>query len=205
MEESEFIADPVMVILAAGLGTRMKGRSKPDLPWDEDGTLVDHQRATVHRMGLVSVVVARQGQERDQVVMNPHPERGIAESLKLGVHAVRMRYGPVAIGMLLADQPFITSEDITVVWRAFTNRAVHVHGVRARYDGTPGHPVFFDSALDGAIDQLSMDRGLGSIWNRREDTIDVDVPFGGRPNPAFDIDTAEDYALAQLWVAEGRG
>ena len=201
MGKSASIDRAVMLILAAGLATRMGGRVKPDLPWIEGRTLLEHQEFMAQAMGFPTLAVTRidEGGLNGRII-NPHPERGLAESLKCGVDAVRQQWGMVAVGVLLADQPFVAKEDIARVYEAFCQRPSLLHAVRPRYDGVPGHPVFFDATWDEALQALTGDVGLGKLWNIRDDAGWVDVGVGERPDPSFDIDTDTAYRQALRWV-----
>ncbi|MCY0877482.1 MAG: nucleotidyltransferase family protein [Firmicutes bacterium] len=191
----------VLIILAAGLGTRLGGRDKGALPWPQGATLLGHQLVVAEAAGFESLAVVRGGDVAlPQRVVNRSPQDGLASSLKIGLKAARDRFGEVTLGILLVDQPFVTPEDILTVYEAFQRRPSDVHAVRARYDGTPGHPVFFDSHWDGRVSQLHGDRGLGPLWTTSEDARWVDIAVGGRPHPAFDIDTDEAYLKALTWV-----
>ncbi len=200
MDKTASIDRPVLIILAAGLATRMRGVDKPTLLWTDGRTLLEHQTKTVESLGLLTVAVTRHDTDLGFKVVNPHPELGVAESLKCGLREVRGRYGPCLTGVLLADQPFVTANDIETVLRRFLQRPPGVHALRARYNGVPGHPVFFDAEWDPVVWGLSGDAGLGSAWRMRADTAWVDIAVQGRPDPSFDIDTDEEYHKALSWA-----
>ncbi|PSR22267.1 MAG: nucleotidyltransferase family protein [Sulfobacillus acidophilus] len=187
-------------MLAAGLATRMAGRNKPDLPWPIGGSLIKHQEAMAFEAGFETLTVARSGPESASRVVNVHPQEGLASSLQCGLDAVRTRFGPVAVGVLLADQPFVTVSDVKRVFAAFTGRMPEIHAIRARYQGVAGHPVFFDETWDDVVHALRGDVGLGAVWDRRGDVGWVDVEVVGRPSPSFDIDTDEAYQQALQWL-----
>jgi molybdenum cofactor cytidylyltransferase len=200
MAKSESTANGVMIILAAGLATRMGGRRKPDLAWPTGGSLLNHQEDIARCAGFQTMTVTRTGPESASQVVNLKPQEGLAHSLQCGLDAVRARYGSVTIGVLLADQPFVTVSDVTSVFAAFLRRLPGIHAVRPRYQGTPGHPVFFDETWDGVIHALRGDVGLGAVWGQRSDVQWVDVEVLDRPSPSFDIDTDEAYQKALQWT-----
>lgn len=200
MARTESTAEAVVLILAAGLATRMGGRSKPDLPWMAGRTLLEQAEEMVRAVGLTSVAVTQRS--RDQAVVNTHPERGLAESLQVGLRAVRESWGSCPIGILLADQPFVTPTDIAWVYHQFCERPAFVHAVRARYGAVPGHPLFFDRHWDDLVQNLRGDRGLGMLWNTREDVASVDIEVVDRPDPSFDVDTEAAYHQARIWIGE---
>lgn len=201
MDSRASTAEAVVVILAAGLGSRMGGGDKPNLPWANGRTLLEHQVDTVRTLGFDCVAVTRSQRDDFFSVVNPFPERGLAESLKIGLDAVRRWWGSRAsVGVLLADQPFVLGKDIEAVYQGFLGRPSEVHAIRARYGGVPGHPVFFDSAWDAVVIQLQGDTGLGRLWRSRADVQWVDVAVSGRPAPSFDIDTEAAYRQALNWA-----
>jgi molybdenum cofactor cytidylyltransferase len=193
-------ADAVMVILAAGLSTRMGAHSKLDRIFPDGSTLVRRQIRIAETVGLPVLTVGRPGDGAD--VVNPYPDRGISESLRRGLLAVRAKFGSAAVGILLADQPFVTAADVQSVLRRFLSRPPIVHAVRPLYHGEPGHPVFFDAAWDPVVLGLSGDQGISRIWRSRADTTELDIPVTGRPDPLFDIDTEDAYRQAALWLSE---
>lgn len=200
MAKSESTAKAVMMVLAAGLATRMAGRVKPDLPWVDGRTLLEHQQAIAQQAGFETLLVTRVGSPSPGQVINDNPQRGLASSLRCGLAAVRARWGAIDIGVLLADQPFIAVADINVVYQAFYMRGPGIHAARARYGGIPGHPVFFDRTWDRVVNALQGDVGLGHVWGQRRDGQWVDVEVIDRPSPSFDIDTDEAYQQALKWA-----
>ncbi|MCY0864019.1 MAG: nucleotidyltransferase family protein [Sulfobacillus sp.] len=193
----------VTVVLAAGLARRM-GQAKPSLPWNGI-TLLDYvvQTASCVETPVVTVVDHRVRPTTAFWVENPDPSQGVASSIQTGVRWVRDHWGAVPVQVLLADQPFVTADDIRRVWDAFEARPDSVHAVRPFYDGIPGHPVAFDARFDAVIFSLAGDRGLGAVWASRPEVMGVPVAVGkSRPHPATDIDTPADYQQALAWLAQ---
>lgn len=198
MAKTASTVEAAIIVLAAGLSSRMGGRSKTDLPLPDGRTMLQRQRDTVEQAGFHALVVGRSQSQAE--VVNPHPERGLSESLRLGLQAARSRWNGLPVGIMLADQPFVTAADMGAVYQRFCQRDRHVHALRARYDGRPGHPLFFDPAWDGLILSLSGDQGLGALYRGRNDTEWVDIGFSGRPDPGFDVDTETAYQQALAWM-----
>lgn len=194
-------ADAVVIILAAGLSTRM-GKRKSDLPWIGGQTLLTQVRRTVARAGFSSVVVTGAPAHQGDLI-NPHPELGISSSLRMGLQYVRRLHADAAIGVMLADQPFVAPEDVLAVYRHFRVRGTGFHAVRPRYRGVPGHPVFFDPTWDALVGSLAGDEGLGRLFQARADVLWLDREAAGRPDPAFDVDTPDAYERAFQWAKEG--
>ena len=198
MAKTVSTAEAVMIVLAAGLSRRMQGASKLDRRLPEGLTLLERQMRTARAAGFAALAVGRPGDQT--AVANPHPERGISESLKIGLAEVRRQFGPASAGVLLADQPFITVADIQRVWNAFQNRPSSVHAVRPLYNGRPGHPVFFDQHWGELVVLLSGDQGIGRMWGSRTDTCELSIDVANRPDPLFDIDTEDAYQQALAWL-----
>ncbi|SMC05830.1 molybdenum cofactor cytidylyltransferase [Sulfobacillus thermosulfidooxidans DSM 9293] len=198
MDVNMSIHESVAMILAAGFSTRM-GQPKALLPWGE-GTVLDHVMGQARQAGAQTLVVL--GFEPSfpitgDWVRNVHASQGIASSIQCGLTWIRRHKGLAPVLVLLADQPFVTSDDILWTWKQFVARSADVHAVRPLYEGLIGHPVIFDAAFDAAIFQLEGDRGLGKIWNTRPDTLSLKAPpLLSRPHPSFDLDTPTDYARA---------
>jgi len=194
------IVDTVMVILAAGLASRMQGRSKPDLPWIDGFTLLEHQVHIAELAGFSVMVVSRIARPIQRTAINAAPETGISGSLQVGLRAIREGFGPINVGVMLADQPFVRVSDVIYVYEQFCRRSLAVHAVRPVYDDVPGHPVFFDASWDPVVMSMSQDRGLGGLWRERSDAASIDVFYHGDRNPTFDIDTDEAYRQALKWA-----
>lgn len=205
MDKTVSTTKPIAIILAAGLSRRM-GRPKSELAWG-NGTLVTHVvRLTREHMGWVTVLVRSPFLAPLQGVVdivNPSPEKGIAESLRLGLEVVLNRHDSLPIAIFLADQPFVQARDTTEVWTALLQHP-EAMAARPKYNGRIGHPVLIRSNLLASImKDLSGDQGLGSWLGKRSDVLTVDIAVGSRPNPAWDLDTPEDYALALAWHEQG--
>ncbi|MHB1611822.1 MAG: nucleotidyltransferase family protein, partial [Sulfobacillus sp.] len=117
MDKTASTTKPIAIILAAGLSRRM-GRPKSELAWG-NGTLVTHVvRLTLEHMGWVTILVRSPFVAPLQGVVdivNPSPEKGIAESLRLGLEVVLNRHDFLPIAIFLADQPFVQARDTTEV------------------------------------------------------------------------------------------
>ena len=113
-------------------------------------------RLQTERAGLVPVV-------------NPRPEAGISQSVRLGLETAEAQVTVEALLLLLGDQPLVRIETMQL--------------------DTPGHPVLLDRMVWPLCRQVSGDRGLAGILPRAT-LIDV---AGANP----DIDTPADLQLLE--------
>ncbi len=194
-------ASPIAVVLAAGQSQRM-GTPKSDLPWGST-TLLGHIIQVVRSDLQWPVVVVQRPRVPEIVgvttIRNVYPERGLANSLKLGVAAaVRIGGKDSAVGVFLADQPFVTGQDAMTVWETLKMHADCV-AVRPRYNKEWGHPVMlWVNRIERGLDTLHGDQGLGTWLRDRKDVFELDIAVTDRPSPAWDLDHPNDYLLARL-------
>ncbi|MFM7227598.1 MAG: NTP transferase domain-containing protein [Betaproteobacteria bacterium] len=146
------------VLLAAGAASRMGGRPKCLLQLD-GVPLVLRQLDALSAAGVQDIVVML-GHYAEQIesvlptqglvrVRNPAPDDGQASSVRLGLQALPASVDAVIVA--LADQPLITSQDVTALLNAFYQRgekSMLVPRVKLS-DGTsvPGNPVILSAAL----------------------------------------------------------
>lgn len=188
------------VVLAAGLSTRMGGRPKGLLPYDDRDTFVTRIIRTFNEAGVGDVVVvvghegARVGESvrrsglSARVVTNPDYERGQFTSVLAGLEAVS-RPGVGGFLLALVDAPLFSAETVRQVVARFEQTGSPV--VRAVRGPEHGHPVLIARALFDALRQA--DPALGAkpiVRGHVSQAGDVEVDDAG----AFiDIDTPEDY------------
>jgi molybdenum cofactor cytidylyltransferase len=131
-----------------------------------------------------------------EYAFNSRPERGVAESLRLGLGALASRHPDAEAALIVqADQPRSPEAVIPLLLSAWTTSGRPV--ARPRYSGepdTPGHPVLLHRSMWGRADELEGDAGFGPILKRYPELVTtVDVP-GINP----DINTPADLALVEL-------
>jgi molybdenum cofactor cytidylyltransferase len=176
----------VAVVLAAGAGSRFRGRGhKLDALIDDRSLLARAVDAAVAAdVGPVVVVtgapVVTALPPSVVHVVNDRWTEGQMTSLRAGIAAAR-EHGATAVVVGLGDQPFVTPE----AWRAVA--AVDAPVAVATYDGRRGHPVrlgevTWDLLPDGG------DEGARTLMRLRPDLV-TEVPCEGSP---IDIDTVED-------------
>jgi molybdenum cofactor cytidylyltransferase len=181
------------VVLAAG-GSRRLGRPKQLLAY-RGATLLDVTLATVRRAALDQVVVALGGaadEIRDRVdlsgtdvVLNPDFGEGCATSIRSALG--RVRDDAAGVVLLLGDQPGVAVSTIDALVLGAAGHAVGV----CEYDDGPGHPLWFDRAMFGALLGLHGDKAVWKLVDSGEDVARVRVPG---PVP-LDVDTVEDYEV----------
>ncbi|NND02139.1 MAG: nucleotidyltransferase family protein [Acidimicrobiia bacterium] len=190
------MTEPVGVVLAAGLATRM-GRPKQLLPY-RDGTLLGAvlSAARASRLNRICVVLGAYEAEIRQsvdfgdstVVINPAPERGNLSSLQVAVGSV----GVAPLVLLMGDMPGVDAAVIDAHVSAWEGDQAWLR--TTRYTDRVGHPLMLSPELVASLDDLE---GAHPLWqlvhDERTRTLTVDSPM------PTDIDTPDDYdeALAR--------
>ena len=190
------------VVLAAGPGRRFGGgklaaelHGQPILS-HVCAAVVDALVAGVLGQGWVVVAAddraARLQAERAGLVpvVNPSPDGGISQSVRLGLETAEAQVTVEALLLLLGDQPLVRVETMQRLIEAWRDGAGPV--VRPRYGDepdTPGHPVLLDRLVWPLCRRASGDRGLAGILPQAT-LIDV---TGANP----DIDTPADLQLLE--------
>jgi molybdenum cofactor cytidylyltransferase len=153
------------VLLAAGAGERMGRRPKATLLLG-GVPLIRRQLIALSGAGVDEVVVVL-GHHAEQIeplvadfpvtlARNPDPDAGQVSSLRIGLDALSRRVDAVLVA--LADQPLISTDDITALIGAFKRRGDHAVVV-PQVDGEPGNPVMFTADVRDAI--LAGDANVG--------------------------------------------
>jgi molybdenum cofactor cytidylyltransferase len=198
---------PVIVVLAAGRGSRFEGPShKLSQPLGQGSVLgqtISHAIAT--RLPVTVVTTAGLASEasrwvagRDLVVL---PEVGSAGQSSLGMGysiAAGVAASPDAGGWLVlpGDMPLIRPETILAVARELARHPV----VYAQYAGRRGHPVGFSSELYSELALLKGDEGARRVMARfPSHGLDVDDP-----GVLMDVDTTQDLLRARSALASAQ-
>ena len=131
-----------------------------------------------------------------ELITNPHPEEGLASSLRCGLTALESPHlspTPEAAVIILADQPLLKSDvigDLVAHWRRFR---VSVRPRYADQPDIPGHPVLLDRSLWPIARQARGDRGLGAALSAIPDAVELLDVQGANP----DINTTGDLDSIQ--------
>jgi molybdenum cofactor cytidylyltransferase len=177
------------VILAAGLSTRL-GRPKQNLVLNGETLL--HRALRIASEGglapLIAVLHPHSGldhnlqQQGAILALNPHPEQGIASSIRTGVAAAHA-LAAAGVVLMTCDQPALQPHHL---------RALAAHPdapAGSAYAGKIGIPAYFPSSSFAALLTLEGDTGArGLLLNARS------IPT---EDLAFDIDTEADFTRAQ--------
>ena len=188
------------VVLAAGLSTRMGGRSKARLPLPGGGTFLSRIVSTFRAAGVDDVVVVV-GHDGDAImaafaasarpprfVTNPDYRGGQWTSLVAGLDVVE-RPGVSAALVTLVDVPLVSSATVRAVVDRY--RATHASVVRPTSGTRHGHPLLLDRSLFDEIRKADPHLGAKPVVRAHASALG---DFAVDDEGAFtDIDTPEEY------------
>ena len=186
---------PVIVLLAAGAGSRFEGTGHKlsativESGTGRAGTVIERALASALASGVGPVVVVT-GAVPDVVpealaatvtcCHNPRWADGQITSVRAGIEAARAM-GAHAVVIGLADQPFIEPS----AWRSVADEPGPI--AVATYDGRRANPVKLDAGVWDLLPATG-DEGARALMRIRPDLV-REVACGGSP---ADIDTTED-------------
>lgn len=182
-----------IILLAAGLSSRMKGRDK--LLEDIDGQPLLRLMATrACKAGVPVRVVLGPGQDARRAalsdlaveIVTAADDDGMAASIRAGVAGLR---GAVLIA--LADMPEITAQDLYLMISLGAHAPKTILQA-ATPDGRPGHPVLFPADLLPALAALNGDKGAKAILDAQAARLTL-LPLADA-RATVDLDTPEDWA-----------
>ena len=192
------------VVPAAGLSRRM-GREKVLLPFGSS-TILETVLSKLQTAGVGRVVVvvrpdlveaaARARAAGADVVVNPHPEGEMLESIRLGVAALPPEID--AFFVWPADHPAIRASTLD----RLSGRAARSRAVLPVFEGRRGHPALIGADLRAAIGGIPEHEGLRRLWRDRADAVD-ELPVDD-PGIVENLDDPESYERALLREAAGR-
>lgn len=194
---------PVVIVLAAGLGSRFLGPLHKLVQPMGSTTVLGQTIGHAIESGLAVVVVtterlaaeaARWVARRDVVVL---PEVGSAGAGVLGMgHSIAAGVAarPQAAGWLVlpGDMPLVTPASLKAVAAGLAQHAV----VYAQHLGRRGHPVGFSAELFSELVQLGGDDGARRVAARYP-SIGLEL---ADPGVLIDVDTVADLAVLRSGV-----
>lgn len=188
----------LIVLLAAGASTRMRGADKL-LETLDNQPLIRLMAERCVKAGPTRVVLGPNQNDRraaldglDVDIVEAHDTDGMAASIRAGVNALKNK----AIMIVLADMPEITASDLHLLL------GLHGQGLSpivqaASADGTPGQPVVFAAKYLKLLAKLQGDEGAKSILKAHARDV-ARVPLKDQ-RATIDLDTPEDWAA---WRAQ---
>lgn len=187
---------PVILILAAGAASRMRGADKLLEPVAGVPQLARLARAALSTGWRVIVTLppdrpARQavlaGLAADRLVV-PDAATGMSASIRAGVAAAAQA---PRLMILPADLPELGAADLAqVIARSDQHPQAILRGTAE--DGTPGHPVIFPADLFPDLARLTGDEGARAVLRAHAGRI-VAVALRGQ-HATLDLDTPEAWA-----------
>jgi molybdenum cofactor cytidylyltransferase len=183
------------ILLAAGESNRM-GQPKQLLPFGQS-TIVERTIDNLLDSAVSETIVVLGYRDEEirktiadkpvKIAINPDYQQGISASIIAGLKQINKRARAVLLA--LGDQPFVDSQTITSLVKAF--RANNKGIIIPVYQGRRGNPVIFAIRYKGELLNLNGDTGGREIIKRHpDDVLEVAVNCEG---VLLDIDTAENY------------
>lgn len=187
-----------VIILAAGASKRLghpkqlvefKGRTLLQHTIDVANSFEFDSRVLVLGAGA-NVIMDKTNPRNFELIINEAWEEGISSSIRQGVNALlRGKNKPDQILILLADQPFVSVENIGQLIKLQLERDVAASF--SEYAGDVGVPAIFSKEIFPQLLALQGDQGAKKlIYNK-----DFGFATMRFENGNFDVDTAKDIEL----------
>lgn len=129
-------------------------------------------------------------QMRIPVIRNPHPEEGIASSMKLGLAGFS---DTDACLFSVADQPWLKAETVMKLVKLFLDSGKGIACLSE--NGVPGNPCIFSRKYYPELMELAGDRGGKRVLNKHpEDTVFLEAE-DGRELKDVDYHRSEETAV----------
>ena len=169
-----------IVVPAAGMSRRFGAEDKLAMPWG-DSTVLGAVVSASRSLGPLEVIVAGRKAPDTTHVPVSNGAAGMSASIAAAIRAASKD----AAGFLIwpADMPALPP----AAARAVIERGTEGDAVRPRFEGLPGHPVFFGRDYRTRLESLQAGPGARSLLTHVT-WLDWD-----HPGVAADIDTREDY------------
>ena len=187
------------VVLASGYGRRY-GANKLAVSL-EGRSLIQRALEAIPAERLARTVVVTQYEEvaayaklfNFTVIQNGHPERGISQSLRLGLAALDDCQGAL---FTVADQPLLRRESVTALLDLWSRQPEKIAAMSS--GGRRGNPCLFPARLFPELMALEGDRGGSAVIRQHpEDLVLLEVD----DLELADVDTPQ--ALAALSESAG--
>lgn len=161
------------LLMAAGNAERF-GQNKLSAVFDGK-TLIERAMDAIPREQFARVLVVTQYAEiialskcfGFEALLNPHPERGQSETIRLGTAALQA--GCRAICYMVADQPLLRRESVAqeaAFYRAHPDRIVGLG-----HNGVRGNPCIFPARFYPELLALTGDTGGSRVIRAHEDAL----------------------------------
>ena len=187
-------AQAVIVLLAAGSSSRMRGADKL-LETVDNQPLIRLMAQRCAKAGPTRVVLGPNQPKRrealkdlDVEIIEATDTDGMAASIRAGVMTLKNK----AVMIVLADMPEVTAADIYLLL------GLHAQGMAqiiqaATSDGTPGQPVVFAAKHLKHLAKLQGDEGAKSVLKAHARDVAL-IPLKDQ-RATTDLDTPEDYVV----------
>jgi molybdenum cofactor cytidylyltransferase len=180
------------IILAAGYSRRMgvnklllKYRGKSLIQRTID-TILQCGFSEVILVGRIEEVIEIGNMNELMVIENQNADKGISESIKLGVVHAKETDGYM---FFTADQPFLDVDTIKSLIRVFIEDPTHI--IVPRCQGRRGNPVIFPPNFKEDFLKLQGDVGGKTIINKNLYNVKfIEISDSWA---LFDVDTSENY------------
>ena len=191
-----------LILLASGLSKRFGG-DKLVAPFSGSTLLGKTSQLNLsNRKTVRMAVIGKEQQVRQAIVRNagwgvvdnPHPEKGQATSLVLGVKAAEQANVQAAI-VLLGDMPLVPQSHLEALVETYEQE--EFQAILTKCDNILSPPAIFDRSTFDTLKSAKGDRGAGSVMKALSNigTIPLNASMG------LDIDTQQD--LKHLETAYG--
>ena len=178
------------IIMASGFSRRM-GENKLLMKYNNK-FLIEYTLDVISKCNFKDKLIVTQyekikeiGKNLDfKVVKNKYPNRGISESIKLGIKNCEESEGSM---FFVGDQPLLDKKDIEKLINVFNEDTSFI--VIPKYKNRFGNPVIYPKKYKEDILNLEGDKGGKSIIKSSDKIKYVDVC----ENTLFDIDNIDDF------------
>ncbi|MEZ4810928.1 MAG: nucleotidyltransferase family protein [Allomuricauda sp.] len=184
-----------VLILAAGASTRMEGKIKQLLPWNNQALLAHTIQQAIKVTDKVTVVLGANSEiikpkipQYIEILDNPHWKNGMGSSIAFGVqHLLHTKNVMDGLLIMLVDQPLLDATYLNEMTNHFIAGEHKI--VATDYGGNLGVPAIFHSSVLPELTELDQDFGARHILLKYKSQAKIVFPKGRE----VDIDTIEKY------------